>query len=168
MEFAVLVNSHLQVRQVVVPRIHLVLAQHIDTTGGIVRHRVLDLDLPVVDTGVDDLETGHDGFRGVQYILLGDTRAHQVFLQAESYFPFRLGLDQVARYGDISGVLTYHGVGEEPEVGLEYAEHLLHRLAGNTDFLADDFFAVQFHPLVHHAQGDMVCILDSDIRFPVR
>ena len=35
-----------------------------------------------------------------------------------------------------------HPVGQEAEIGLMHAQHILHRLGGDADFLADDTFAI--------------------------
>jgi hypothetical protein len=45
---------------------------------------------------------------------------------------------------DIDIAFDKHPVGQEAEIGLVHAQHVLHRLAGDADLLADHLLAIGF------------------------
>ena len=68
----------------------------------------------------------------------------------------------MAGNGNIGAVRALHRVGQKTKIGLEYAEHVLHRLTGDAYFLTH-------HPLARieaarqQCLGDTVGVLDGDI-----
>ena len=68
----------------------------------------------------------------------------------------------MAGNGNIGAVRALHCVSQEAEIGLEYAEHVLHRLTGDAYFLTHDPLASIEAARQQHL-GDTVGVLDSDI-----
>src|SRR3546814_8613642 len=60
----------------------------------VVGDSVLNLDLPVVDARVDDLETRQHVIGGVEHLIFGHARTFQVLLQHERDLAFGTWLDQ--------------------------------------------------------------------------
>ena len=80
-------------------------------------------------------------------IGVGDTRAHEVPLEHERDLSLGARLDQhIAGRADRRRC-GRPSVGQITEIGLVNVEHGLHRLAGDTDFLADHRLAVGQAPL---------------------
>ena len=89
--------------------IHLLVADHVDTAGGVVGDGVLNFYVPVLNTGIHNLEAGHDALGGIQYILFGNTGPLQILLQQKGDFGFRPGLDQITGDGALPIVGHFHG-----------------------------------------------------------
>ena len=60
-------------------------------------------------------------------------------------------------------VRDQHAVGQEAEVRLMHAEHVLHGAAGDPDFLADDAFAGALTAR-EDAERDGVGVIDGELR----
>ena len=120
--------------------------QHEQAGRGVVRDGVDQLDLPVGDAAVDDLDgRQRTGDRG-QRRRGGHAGAGQVALHHESQLGLDPGLDQ-PRHRDRVAVLDEHLVGEHAEVRLVHPEKGLHGLAGQADLAADDLLARGDTPL---------------------
>src|SRR5690606_37317937 len=103
--------------------------------------RILDPDLPIADTRIDNLEAGHDPFGGAQHIGHGYAGAGQILLEHKGNLAFSLGLDQGGHVHALA-LVDHHAIGEHAEVRLIDLEQVHHRLAGHADLLADDAFAI--------------------------
>ncbi|MCY1287951.1 hypothetical protein D9M70_369670 [compost metagenome] len=137
--FAILFQGHANAGQVDVTRIDTLLAEHESSGRGVVRHGVLDANLPVANPRVDDLETRHHVGGGPQNVGHGDTRAPQVILEHEGDLAFGLGGYQaVESNGRPVGI--EHVRQQVTEVRLIDPKHVHHHLAGDADLLSD-------HPL---------------------
>jgi hypothetical protein len=165
-QLAVLLQHHAGQGEVQPARIALGLAQHIHAAGGVVRHRVLDLDLPVGDARIDDLETGQHVVGGADHVHGGDARALQILLEHKGQLGLGLGLDEPA---EVDGVAfgVNHARQQDAEIGLIHAQEILHRLAGGADLLADHFLAGS-HAAGHEALLDAVGVGDGDVRLTLQ
>src|SRR5690554_7209416 len=158
----VLLHHHAAGHQVDIPGRHCVIAQYKQATGGVVRDGILNGDLPVLDAGIDNLETGHHAFGRCQHICVGNTRAVQILFQDEGNFAFGTGGNQAVADGHRFTAVEHHVVGQVTEIRLVNVQHVHHRFAGNADLLADDP-GTGLLPALKHAQGDVVGILDADV-----
>ncbi len=160
-QLAVLFQHHAGQGDVELARVALGLAEHVDAAGGVVGDGVLDLDLPVGDARIDDLEAGHHVVGGADHVHGGDAGADQIRLEHEGQFGLGLGLDQGGQIDGVA-VLIHHAGSQLAEVRLEHAEEVLDRLAGDADLLADDGFAGG-HPPVDEAPLDPVGVVEGDV-----
>src|SRR5262249_3814659 len=135
-DYAVLLKSHAAADQVHARGRDRAVADHQHAGGGVVGDRVLDLDLPVADPRVDDLEAGLYAIGRRQYIRRGEAGAAEVPLQNEGDLALRARLEEAVG-GHGVAVAKPHLRGEVAEVGLIDAERLLHDLARHADLLAD-------------------------------
>src|SRR3546814_18788610 len=86
----------------------------------VVGYSVLNLDLPVVDARVDDLETRQHVIGGVEHLIFGHARTFQVLLQHERDLAFGTWLDQAAAgNADHVAVFHAHAIGQKTEVRLK-------------------------------------------------
>ncbi|MCY1298863.1 hypothetical protein D9M70_483670 [compost metagenome] len=160
MEFPIALHVETDIGKVDSGRRNAAVAQDEDAAGSVVGDGVLDCDLPVANTRVDDLEAGHDRIGGLQYICLGNARANQVALKDEGNLALGAWLDEIGlAEADTGVVVELHAVREEAEVRLVDAEHFLHGLAGDADLLADNLFTVSLAPL-QHGEGDVISVVD--------
>ncbi len=159
---AVLFHHHAAGDQVDLARRYRLVAEHEQAAGGVVRHGVLDLDFPVADARIDDLETGHHALGGGQYVGVGHAGADQVLLEDEGDLALGFGLHQSLADRHRFAAVEHHGVGQVTEVRLVHAQHVLHRLAGHADLLADDLLAGR-QASFEHAQRDVVGVVDADV-----
>ena len=70
----------------------------------------------------------------------------------------------MARHRNIGAIRVFHGIREETEIRLENAQHILHRLGGNTDLLAHHALTVLLNTPAQHVQADVIGIVNGDIR----
>ncbi|MPN32953.1 hypothetical protein SDC9_180436 [bioreactor metagenome] len=73
-QLAVLLQHHAGQGDVQLARVAPRLAQHIHAAGGVVSHRVLDLDLPVGDARIHDFEARHHVVGGANHVHRGHAR----------------------------------------------------------------------------------------------
>ncbi len=163
-ERSVLVDSHLQIRKVEAGRVGVLVAENEQAAARVVGDRVLDFDLPVMNTAVHHLETGHDVLRRVQDIRVGDPRTVQILFELEGDLAFGARLNQLLANRHRTAIRIHHLVGEVAEVRLKDPEHFLHSSTGHADFLADDLLAVIPDAPVQHPQGDVVGVFDPNLR----
>src|SRR3990167_6270364 len=71
LQLAVLLHQHAAGDQVDLAWRHCRVAEHEQAAGGVVRYCVLDIDFPVADARIDDLETGHHALGGGQHVGVG-------------------------------------------------------------------------------------------------
>ena len=136
-------------------------AQHKHAAGGVVGHGVLDLDLPVADARIDDLEARHHALGGGQHVGVADAGAHQVFFKGERDFTFGFGLNQGADVDRLAFVVD-HAVEQITKVRLVHAQHVHHRSGGDANFFADDTLA-RLQPTRQHALLNVVRVLNGDV-----
>src|SRR3990167_7099937 len=160
-QLAVLLHQHAAGDQVDLAWRHRRIAEHEQAAGGLVRYCVLYLDFSVADVYIDDLETWHHALGGGQHVGVGHAGADQVLLEDEGDLALGLGLHQPLADRHGLAAVEHHGIGQEAEVRLIHAQHVLHRLAGDADLLADDLLAGG-QPAFEHAQGDVVGVVDAD------
>ena len=99
------------------------IAQHEHAAGGVVRHGVGDLDLPVAHARVDDLEAGHDEGGGSQHIGHAHAGPRQVVLEHEGNLALGARLDQRACVDGLA-LVDDHRIGQHAEIGLMHAQHV--------------------------------------------
>src|SRR5690554_2501628 len=158
----VLLHHHAAGHQVDIPGRNRIVTQHKQAAGGVVRDGVLNRDLPVLDAGIDNLETGHHTLGGRQYVGVGHARAGQILFQDEGNFAFGTGGNQAVADGHRFTAVEHHVVGQVTEIRLVNVQHVHHRLAGNANLLAD-YPGTGLLPALKHAQGDVIGILDADV-----
>ena len=140
------------------------IAEDEQAAGGVVRDGVLDLDLPVADPRVHDLEAGHHAEGGGGDVGVGDAGAVQVAAEDEGDLALGPRLDQFRRQRQGLAVVVDHRVGQEAEVRLVHVQHRLHRFRGDADLLADHPLAVGEAPC-QQTLGDAVGIRNAHVGF---
>jgi hypothetical protein len=114
-----------------------VCAQDKDAAGGVVRHGIDDADVPVGDARVDHFKARRDVRSRRQHRLGRNAGTLERALQDERDLRFRARLDHAIADAHGAPVRDLHAIGEEAEVRLMHAEHVLHGAAGDADLLTD-------------------------------
>ena len=133
---------------------------HGDAGGGAVVGNGVDDLARILDTRVDDLHRRHDIFGGAQHVGQADARTLQALAHDEGEFDLdaRLAVVGVLHLGAVGN----HLVVEDVAV-IRLVDHggALHRLGGETHFVADQFGAGRDLALRDYG-GDGVAIVDGD------
>src|SRR6201988_2872819 len=104
---------------------------------------VAELNLPALNPAIDDLQGRHDKAGRGQNLCRSNSRSLQFLVENKSDLRFDLRLDSFAD-PENRRVLQHHVIEDMTEAGLIAVKHLLHRLAGETDFFSHHFGAVGF------------------------
>ncbi len=114
--------------------------------GAVVRDGVRDLDPPVDDPRVDDLEAHPDVIGRCEHVGDADAGAGERATEHERRLDLDLRVDQRA---EVEGAVfvEHHRVEKMTVVGLAHAEELLHRLRGESHLTPDDALAALHSPL---------------------
>ena len=139
-DFAVFLDHHPAELEVDFARPARGRSQGDDAARCVVRDRIDDADLPVLDAGVDNLEARKHPVRRGQDIGDRDALADQIAPEEKSNLAFRSRLNQPGhRYG-LARIVEHAGK-QQSEVRLVDVEEVLHGLRRRADLLADDPFA---------------------------
>src|SRR5260370_25194356 len=149
----------MQRRQIMMARGRSRLADHEDPTGGIVRDRVYDADLPIGDPAVDDLETRRDAVGRLNHVGRGDAGACQPVLEDESDFGLGAWLNEAMAVDIYCFAMHPHSVRQKTEIRLVDAEHVLNRFGGHANLLADHSLAIAL-PHLDLSERDRIGSID--------
>jgi hypothetical protein len=140
-------------------------AQHPTGRRRVVGDRVAELDLPVGDPRVDQLDCGGERRRRRQHVVLGAPGAGQIVGENESDFDLDARIEIVRRL-DRAVLVDLHLVEQVAVVGFVDVHHLLHGLRRQADLVPDHFRAA-VHTLADVDELDLVGVDDIDIGMPV-